>query len=153
MRAHFEQFGIRFQYPDNWTLEADDLLQGQPAVSVYSPQGGFWSVTVHDPADDPRELVEAVVTAMRNMYDQLDVEERTESIDGRQIPCCEMNFYYLDLTNTAMVRVISSNRANYIVLWQAEDRDFADLQDVFAAMTVSLVQESEWLQSETDVLG
>ena len=85
------------------------------------------------------------------MYDELDVEERTESIDGRQIPCCEMNFYYLDLTNTATVRVISSNRAHYIVLWQAEDRDFADLQEVFAAMTVSLVQESEWLQSETDV--
>ena len=81
----------------------------------------------------------------------LDVEERSESIDGRQVPCCEMNFYYLDLTNTATVRVISSNRANYIVLWQAEDRDFAELQDVFAAMTVSLVQESEWLQSETDV--
>ena len=65
MRANFEQFGMRFQYPDNWTLEADDLLHGQAAVSVYSPQGGFWSVTVHDPSEEPQELVEAVVTAMR----------------------------------------------------------------------------------------
>jgi hypothetical protein len=85
------------------------------------------------------------------MYDELDAEQRVEFIDGRQIPCCEMNFYYLDLTNTATVRVISSNRAKYVVHCQAEDREFAELQDVFAAMTVSLVKESEWLRCEADL--
>jgi hypothetical protein len=150
MQANFEQFGIRFQYPDNWTLEADDLLKGQGAVSVYSPGGGFWSLTVHDPSDEPDELVDAVVDTMRNLYEELDAEESVETIDGRQVPCCEMNFYYLDLTNTATVRVISSARANYLVLCQAEDREFAELENVFAAMTASLVKQSEWLKENDE---
>jgi hypothetical protein len=147
MQASFDQFGIRFQYPDNWTLEADDLLRGQGAVSVYSPGGGFWSVTVHDPHDGPGDLVGAVVDAMRNMYEELDAEETTETIDGREVPGCEMNFYYLDLTNTATVRVLESSRANYLVLYQAEDREFAELEAVFEAMTASLVKQSDWLRA------
>jgi hypothetical protein len=146
MLASFDQFGIRFQYPDNWTLEADDLLRGQGAVSVYSPGGGFWSVTVHDPHDDPGDLVDAVVDTMRNMYEDLDAEETTETIDGREVSGCEMNFYCLDLTNTATVRVLESSRANYLVLYQAEDREFAELEAVFEAMTASLVKQSIWLQ-------
>jgi hypothetical protein len=148
MQANFEQFGLSFQYPDNWMLEADDLLQGEASVSVYSPGGGFWSVTVHDPSQDPQDLIDAVVETMRNMYDELDAEESTETIDGRHVPTCEMNFYYLDLTNTATVRVIPSARANYLVLCQAEDREFAELQNVFAAMTISLVQQSQWLREK-----
>ncbi|HJS07122.1 MAG TPA: hypothetical protein VJ809_05660 [Pirellulales bacterium] len=146
MQASFDQFGIRFQYPDNWTLEADDLLRGQGSVSVYSPGGGFWSLTVHEPNDDPDDLVEAVVDAMRNMYDELDAEETVETIDGRKVSGCEMNFYCLDLTNTATVRVLQSPRANYLVLYQAEDREFAELEAVFEAMTASLVKQSSWLR-------
>ena len=149
MQANFEKFGIRFQYPDNWTLEADDLLRGQGAVSVYSPGGGFWSVTVHDPAEDPGDLIGAVVDAMRNTYEELDVEETLESINGRSIRGCEMNFYCLDLTNTATARVIHSSRANYVVLCQAEDREFAELENVFAAMTASLLKESKWLREDS----
>jgi hypothetical protein len=145
MQANFEQFGIRFQYPDNWTLEADDLLKGQGAVSVYSPGGGFWSVTVHDPNDEPEELVDAVVDTMRSMYEEIDAEETMETIAGRPVACCEMNFYYLDLTNTATVRVIPSPKGNFLVMCQAEDREFAELEDVFAAMTASLVKQSAWL--------
>lgn len=147
MQADFEQFGIRFQYPDNWTLEAEDLLHGQGSVSVYSPGGGFWSVTVHDPSQEPDDLLTAVVDTMRKMYEELDAEEAIETVVGRDVPCCEMNFYYLDLTSTATVRVIPSPRANFLVLCQAEDREFAELENVFAAMTASLVKESSWLNS------
>ena len=148
MHANFDKFGIGFQYPDNWTLEADELLHGQGAVSVYSPGGGFWSVTVHDPENEPEELLGAVVEAMRNMYEELDSEETLETIDGRSVPGRELNFYYLDLTNTATVRVIHSARANYLVVCQAEDREFAELENVFAAMTASLLKESKWLKEE-----
>lgn len=146
MQANFDKFGIRFQYPDNWTLEADEMLRDQAAVAVYSPGGGFWSVTVHNPDDPPDELLGAVVDAMRNTYEDFDVEETHETIEGRSVPGREMNFYCLDLTNTATVRVIHSPRANYVVLCQAEDREFAELKNVFAAMTASLLKESEWLQ-------
>ena len=125
------------------------MLRGQGAVSVYSPGGGFWSVTVHDPGEEPGELLSAVVEAMRTTYEELDVEETLETIDGRSVRGCEMNFYCLDLTNTATARVLHSSRANYVVLCQAEDREFAELENVFAAMTASLLKESEWLQDDS----
>lgn len=148
MQAKFDQFGIHFQYPDNWTLEADEMLRGRGAVTVYTPGGGFWSVTIHEPGDDPDELVDAVVDAMRKVYDELDTEETLETIEGRSVKRCEINFYCLDLTNTALVRVFQTPRANFVVVCQAEDREFAELAQVFAAMTVSLLKESPWLQTE-----
>lgn len=146
MQANFAKYGIKFQYPDNWTLEADQVLQGRGSVSVYSPSGGFWQVTVHEPDRDPDELVDAVVETMRGMYDELDAEETISRIAGHDVVACEMNFYYLDLTNTALVEVIPSRRATYVVMYQAEDREFDNIHRVFEAMTASLVQESPWLQ-------
>lgn len=150
MQATFDQYGISFQYPDNWTLEADDMMRGQGAVSVYSPGGGFWSVTVHDPTQQPTELLDAVVQTMKGVYEELDTEELRETIEGRLVPGREMNFYYLDMTNTAKARVLASDRANYLVLCQAEDREFAELERVFGAMTVSLLKQSPWLQDVPD---
>ena len=50
------------------------------------------------------------------------------------------------LDHTATVRVLQSPRANYLVVYQAEDREFAELEAVFEAMTASLVQQSAWLR-------
>jgi hypothetical protein len=146
MQAHFEQFGISFQYPDNWTLEADSVLVGEPSVSVYSPGGAFWSVTVHEAHRDPNELVAAVLEAVRGMYEDVDVEHTRETVEGHNIIGCEINFYYLDMTNTARVGVIPSPHATYLVMYQAEDREYREVERVFQAMTTSLVRQSPWLR-------
>ncbi len=151
MRANFEKFGIQFQYPDNWTLETDDMLGGQSSATVYSPGGAFWSVTVHDAADDPADLIDAVVATMRTTYEDLDSEDTDETLYGREVIGCDMNFYCLDLTNTAEVRVFESARGNFVVLWQAEDREYAEIHRVFQAMTASLLQESSWLNGKGDL--
>ncbi len=146
MQANFDQFGISFQYPDNWTLEADSVMDGEAAVSVYSPGGAFWSVTVHEPHRDPTELVAAVLETIRGMYDQVDTEDTHEAIEGHTVSGCEINFYCLDLTNTARISVIGSPRATYLVMYQAEDREFCEVERVFHAMTTSLVRQSPWLK-------
>jgi hypothetical protein len=51
----------------------------------------------------------------------------------------DLNFYYLDLTNTACVRCLRTERATYAVFSQAEDREFAEIQRVFLAITTSLL--------------
>ena len=38
MPAVYEKMGIRFMYPDNWTLDEEEALHGNQSVSVYSPQ-------------------------------------------------------------------------------------------------------------------
>ncbi|MBN2477186.1 MAG: hypothetical protein JXB62_21440 [Pirellulales bacterium] len=139
MPAKFERLGISFQYPDNWTLDEEDALAGRSAVTVYSPGGAFWSVVVHPRSADPAQLAEAAVEAMKQEYEGLEAAEAHQSLAGQDMIGYDLNFYYLDLTNTAQVRCLKTGQAVYTVFCQAEDREFAAIENVFLAMTVSLL--------------
>src|SRR6516225_7414763 len=72
MPAVFDHLGVQFQYPEGWSLEAGDEARGDE-VTVYSPGGAFWSLTIRD-GSDPAEMMDIVVEAMRDEYDELDSE-------------------------------------------------------------------------------
>jgi hypothetical protein len=139
MPALFDKLGIRFQYPENWTLEAEEASSAKQAVSVYSPDGAFWTVMRHDAEADATELAEAAMLAMRDEYDELDCEAATEELAGFELTGYDLNFYCLDLTNTAWIRVGRNAEAAFLIICQAEDRDFAKVLPVFRAMTASLL--------------
>jgi hypothetical protein len=142
MLADFSQFGIRFHYPENWSLDPQALLNGGREITVYSPAGAYWSVAIYDRGTEPAEILQEFVTSLRQEYEQLDHSSFTESILGQDSLACECNFYYLDLTNTAMARVLTGVWANYLIFYQAEDREFAKLEPVFTAMIHSFLAES-----------
>ncbi len=50
----------------------------------------------------------------------------------------DLNFYYLDLTNTAAVRTLGGIWTPLDLL-QAEDREFTEIHQVLRAVTTSLV--------------
>jgi len=137
--AEFNKLDISFQYPDNWTLDENDALAGRRAVTVYSPGGAFWSVSVHPRWADPHKLAKAAVDAMQDEYKELEVEPARETIAGCDMTGFDLSFYYLDLISTACVRCIRTDQATYTVFCQAEDREFLQIQNVFRAMTISLM--------------
>jgi hypothetical protein len=139
MPARFDKLGISFQYPENWTLDDSDALLGRRSVTVYGPGGAFWSVAIHPASADPAKLAAVVVETMRKEYAGLEVDEICETIAGHELVGYDLGFYYLDLTNTAMVRSLRVANAAYTIFCQAEDRDFRQLHMVFQAMTVSLL--------------
>jgi hypothetical protein len=65
----------------------------------------------------------------------------SERIGGEQIGGYDLNFFYLDLTNTALIRSFRTADASCLVLCQAEDRDFAEVGPVFRAITTSLLAD------------
>ncbi|HET6882805.1 MAG TPA: hypothetical protein VFI31_21740 [Pirellulales bacterium] len=140
MPAFYDKLGIKFQYPKNWTLDEGEALEGEQSVSVYSPGGAFWSVVVRPPSQAPQELVDAALATMKQVYDELDAEPVEETIGDVELVGCDINFYCLDLTNTAVVRSGRTPRATLLVLWQADDRELAEVEAVFQAMTRSLLQ-------------
>lgn len=135
----FNRFGLSFQYPDNWSVDVSDAAGRHAAVAVYSPGGGFWSVSGHTAGGPPDELAQAVVAQMRDEYRDLDAEPVTDHVRGRVLPGYDMNFYCLDLTNTAQVRTVTAGGAVYLLFCQAEDREWDVIAPVFAAMTASFV--------------
>ncbi|MFN5757534.1 MAG: hypothetical protein ACK54F_13130 [Planctomycetia bacterium] len=135
----FNQFGLTFDYPDNWLVDTADSAGSHAAVTVYSPEGAFWSVSAHAPGGEAETLAKAVVAQMRTEYQDLDSAPASDTVDGHPLPGFDLNFYCLDLTNTAAVRTLSTPSAIYLFFCQAEDREWDRISHVFAAMTASFV--------------
>ncbi len=140
MPAVFEKLGVRFEYPDSWQVDEDEVRESGDTITVYSPGGGFWSLNIQQPEVDPDALASAAVEAMQAEYDNLDSEPVTDSTAGVELSGYDMNFYCLDLTNTARVRVASRPQATYVIVCQAEDREFEAISQVFDAITASLLR-------------
>ena len=137
---HFDRFGLAFEYPDNWSLDTEDAEGRFATATVQSPGGGFWSVSGHAPGGDPAALVDAFVTEMREEYRELDAEPAESEVAGERLPGSDLNFYCLDLTNTAQVRTVTTPTAIYLIIAQAEDREWEEVAPVFTAITTSFVR-------------
>ena len=142
MNSTYRIGDLAFAFPENWRVDDDEPKGGAGGVTVYSPDGAFWSVRLESDAADPAQLTEAAVQVMREEYEDLDAEAVTEAIGDDELVGADMNFYCLDLTSTAQIRVLSRRQRTYLILCQAEDREFERVQDVFRAMTTSLVMGS-----------
>ena len=138
MPAHFQKPGISFLYPENWSIDEDEV-SGDKAVTVYSPSGGFWSVAVHTGSADPVDLADSALDAMKKEYKDMEVEDVSETLADRKMIGYDLNFFLMDFTNTAQIRTFKCNKATYTILCQAEDHEFEQIHQVFQAMTVSLL--------------
>lgn len=137
--------GFCVPVPDHWTVEEetlDDAETGreEKAVTLYSPQGGFWSLARH-PAADPVELAAAVLSTLKAEYPDCDVESVEETIDRRSLVGFDVNFICLDLTATARVRCISVPAAGYVIFAQAEDREFERIEPALRKLTEKFVRD------------
>jgi len=141
MPVVFDKLGICFTYPDNWKLDETEAVKGAAAVTVFSPGGSFWSISLHAAETEPEELVATAVKALRETYVDLDVDTVTEQIGQHELAGADVNFICLDLTNTALVRSFAGKRFNGLILAQADDREFVQIEPVFRAMTFSLLQK------------
>lgn len=140
MTAVYDQVGVRFLYPENWEL-ADEPESDLPRVtSVTSPTGGFWALHVYEATSDPGDLADEVLASMRQEYDSLESERVTEQIGSVQAVGYDLEFYVLDFVASARVRAFRHQDRTYLVLAQAESRDFDNLADVFRAITLSLLR-------------
>lgn len=136
----FEEQGIRFIYPDSWQLENQNTEGGQQMVTVASPDGSFWCVSVLPPEVNIQETAQAMLEGLKTEYQDLDSEAVVEQILDHETLGYDVNFFCLDLTSTAHIRCFQTAYATYSVLWQTEDRELPTLVPVFDAITASLIQ-------------
>lgn len=139
MASEYIKDGIHFHYPENWEIEESEADLECRTVSLYSPSGAFWAVSTHPRSTDLHQLLEAATEAMRNEYQQIEVEDLTETIAEHELVGRDIQFYCLDLINTACVRCLKGDRAAYTIFYQAEDRDLDQNSQVFLAITTSFL--------------
>lgn len=139
MVAVYEKHGIQFMYPENWSLSEEDTSWPRE-VSVESPGGGFWALHLYSPPEDAQRLTDDVLDAMRAEYDPVESEEVEEQVAGVTAVGHDLTFFYLDLLITCRVRGFTLGDKTFVLITQAEDRDYQQLAPVFQAMTVNLVE-------------
>ncbi len=139
MPLTYDKMGIRFMYPDNWTLDEEEAIAGAATVSVYGPQGCFWSIVLEPRSADPADLAAAALRAIKEQYEDCDAEPASETLAGCEISGYDANFFCLDLTSTAYIRAFRTAAFSCLIVCQAEDRDLSTVEGVFRAMTASLL--------------
>ncbi len=139
MTAVFENKRIRFQYPENWTLSEDNSAE-PVSVTVQSPSSGFWTLVMYSDDQDLNVLIEQVVSAMDEEYEALESTPTTLELGDFTAPGYEMDFSCLDLVVSAKTFAIRHNDLTLLILWQGESRDFEQLELVFQAITLGMLQ-------------
>lgn len=140
MPSTFDQLGICFEYPENWSVEIQEETVHSGQVIVSSPQTAFWQLSKFSPNKPLEPLFDEALAALRSVYRELDVEPTDETLEGQFIAGYTVNFFYLDLTNTCLIKGIETPAANYLLIAQAEDREFDKVHRVFEAMLASFLR-------------
>ena len=139
MTAVYDKLGVRFLYPENWRIDDEQLADWPHSVSVQSPGSGFWSLHIYRAAVEPARVAAEVLQTMRAEYAGLEATPVTEQIGPAEAVGYDMDFCCLDFIITSKTRSLRVGKWTYLMLYQAENREFEQLQDVFRAMTLSLL--------------
>jgi hypothetical protein len=141
MVATFDHSGLRFHYPENWQINDESLVDWPRSVSVQSPGSGFWTVVQYELGTAPESLLEQTLEQMRNEYEGLESSTLVEQFEETEAIGYEMFFYCFDFLVCARAFVARMDDGKVVlILWQAEDRDFANVEPVFRAITISLLR-------------
>ena len=149
MPSTYQQNGIELLYPDNWKVVDEDPQSDPPSVTLQSPGTGYWNLTVYPDSQNPDSLTSETVTAMQEEYDSIEVEP-IECSFGKQLASgFQMQFYYLDFLVRAHAISLRTESQTVLFVYQAEDREFKELEQIFAALIISVLgnlrDPSEWL--------
>ncbi|WP_153557731.1 hypothetical protein [Roseimaritima sediminicola] len=146
MPATFDDYGVRFMYPDNWEVAERTANDESVGVTIESPDGTFFALNRYSDLHSASELLDQVETAMRAEYEELEVQH-PDLENGRPGEVArDLLFYYLDLLIVSRTLVIPDRGDLLLVQMQSENRDFEKNELVFTAMLQTLresLQESD----------
>ncbi len=142
MPALYDSIGLRFEYPDNWTIESETQSKGSQVV-VSSPETAFWHAGKYDSGTDLEPLFDEALAALRTEYRDMEVSTVEEQVDGQLVTGYDVDFYLFDFISTAQLRGVATTEATYLVVSQAEDREMQAVGPVFRAMLASLLRHEQ----------
>ncbi len=137
MREVYDQHGITFQYPADW--EVSEQEQGDEClVTVSGPGTSFWSVGLFRDRPHPDLVLETALAAFQDEYPDLDSYEADDEILEQPTSGIDLEFFCLELVNTAKIRVFLARDFTVLIMYQADDTEIEASQPMFDDMTRSL---------------
>ena len=137
MAERFANNGISFLYPENWRLEREENETGW-SVLLQSPDTAFFLLSLDEDGPDSEHVANTALEALREDYDDLEAEERVDSLAGQPAVGHDIRFFSLDLTNTCCTRSFYAGAGTVLAMWQANDLELDEVEPVFNAIRASL---------------
>jgi hypothetical protein len=117
----YEENGVRFEYPEDWTFE---VTESGPltTVNLEHPAGiAFVIVTTDDSCPDPGEVADIILETLREEYAELDEDPFEQVVNERLVSGYDVQFFALDLSNTALIRCFRTFNRTILVYGQWSD--------------------------------
>jgi hypothetical protein len=109
---------------------------------VTSAQGAFWSATLYLTDQPLTQLQHQYVEALEEEYEEVEIDDVEFKLGDEEILATDFQFYCLDFLVHSRLIVTQIGRLHVLISWQAEDRDFDQLEAVFMAITFSVLQSA-----------
>ena len=138
MPATFDSFGVKFLYPDNWTIAERAEDESEEGMTLELPSGGFFSIELEDEGLSDEEIIDRVHDTLKAEYHEIEVESIQLDGAAEDERTTELRFYYLDLLIISRVILVKKDGETLVVQIQAESRDFDSNEQVFAAILQQL---------------
>ena len=137
MREVYDRHGITFQYPADWEVteqeEGDECL-----ITVSGPGTSFWSVGLFRDRPSPDLVLETALAAFKDEYPDLDAYVTDDELLSQPTLGYDIEFFCLELVNTARLRTFLAREFTVLVLSQADDTELEISDPLFAEMSGSL---------------
>lgn len=138
MQGEYSNFGVRFLYPEDWSIVDEDASQWPRRVSVQSPNSGFWELQAYPPRFQPDDLAQRTLEAFCEEYDDVESEPVSEPIMNHPTTGFDLDFFCMELLVSCQVRSFSLAGQTLLLICQAESQEFETRREVFEAITRSL---------------
>lgn len=145
--------GLRFAYPSGWEAHEEQTEEGL-SITVAGEGSAFCSVMLMPDRPPAESVIEAAMTAYRESYDDFDVYPVTCRIAGRDAVGRDVDFFCMELVNSAWLRAFRTGRFTVLVLAQSGPDEQRGAKKAFETVCESLDCDSAVLvesESESEV--
>lgn len=122
MTNQYDADGIGFLYPADWHIREEHAEQST-SIELTGPATATCSVVLLRDGPDPERVVDAVVEAFVEEYDEVDRYEIHEQINDWPSVGCDLDFFCLELCNSAGVRAFRAGHVTALLMFQANGDD------------------------------
>jgi len=133
MREVYAEHGVTFEYPEDWEL-TEQVQDDEFLITVSGPGTAFWSVGLFRDKPHPEIVLDTVAAAFRDDYPDLDSYLVEDEILQQPASGLDLEFFCLELVNTARIRAFVARDYTVMILCQAEDSELSAISEVFEWM-------------------
>lgn len=140
---------VSFRYPSGWEL-LEESHGEERTITLQTAGASFWTVTVFADRPEPERILESVLAAYREDYEDLDIYQSPETPGLLPAASADLDFVYLDLVNSVSIRALQAEDVSVVVIYQGTDHELEFLREKFEAVTESLAFHGDELDPVED---